>query len=91
MEKIIMERMHCTAEDAAQIAKDLTALDEQLKPVLTAWVENGPVDCNKEYNGYSLNSLMKGFGMQFTGALLTLDWLIKEPKAASAALAYGIR
>lgn len=91
MEEIIMDRLHCTAKEAAQIAEDLALLHDDLKPFLTAWLENQPVNYDKEYNGYSLNSLMEGFGMQFTGALLTLDWLVKDPKAASNALAYGIR
>ena len=33
---------------------------------------------------------MKKDGMKFTGALLTLDWLIRDPKKASAVIEKGI-
>ena len=34
---------------------------------------------------------MRDYDMMFTGAVLTLDWLIREPEAAKKALKEGIR
>lgn len=91
MEEIIMERLNCSAKEAAEIVADLDNLHDELKPILSAWIHGEPVDYEKEYKGYSIKSLMHDFHMQFTGAILTVDWLIKDPDAASKALAYGIR
>lgn len=91
MKKVIMERLNCSTKEAMEIVADLSELHNELKPVLSAWINNGYVDYDKEYEGYSLKSLMQDYRMQFTGAILTADWLIKDPKAATKALHYGIR
>lgn len=91
MKTIIQERQGCSEERAALIEKRLKGLSEPLKPMLEAWLENGMEDDLTEYNGYSLKVLKEKYGMQFTGALLTLDWLIKEPDLAKKALSEGIR
>lgn len=91
MEKMIMERLDCSAKEAAAIAADLADLHTALKPVLSAWMNGEPYDTEREYEGYSIKTLMRDYGMQFTGAILTLDWLIKDPQEAVKALAYGIR
>lgn len=91
MEKIIMERLGCSAKEAAEIAADLADLHTALKPVLSAWINGEPYNAESEYEGYSIKTLMQDYGMQFTGAILTVDWLLKDPKEAAKALAYGIR
>lgn len=91
MEKIIMERLNCSPKEAAEIVEDLSDLHVELKPVLSSWIRGEYVDYDKEYEGYTIKSLMQNYGMQFTGAILTVDWLMKDPKAAVKALTYGIR
>lgn len=91
METIIMERLNCSAKEASQIAADLSNLHGELKPVLSSWIHGEYVDYDKKYEGHSIKSLMQDYGMQFTGAILTIDWLMKDPKTAVKALTYGIR
>lgn len=92
MEKLIMQRMNCTEATAKAIASDLKKLNPQLRPMLEAWVNNKPLPGrNVKYHGYSLDDLTAQFGLKFTGAILTLDWLIRDPDAALKAIRYGIR
>lgn len=91
MQKLLCERLDCSAEEAQRIAKDLEQLREELVPVLNTWINGETVSGDISYEGYTLNGLIKDYKMQFTGALLTLDWLLKEPDAAKKALRYGIR
>ena len=91
MEDIIVSRTGCTAQEASQIAEELKALSPELRPHLKAWIKNEAYTFGNVYEGYSLESLMKDYGMAFTGAILTLDWLIREPEKAKEALSYGIR
>lgn len=91
MKKIIQERQGCSEKRAEILEKELQNLSEPLKPILQAWLDNGVEDDSTLYSGYSLNSLKEAFGMKFTGAILTLDWLLKDPVAAKKALKEGIR
>lgn len=91
MKETIIKRLGCTPERAEHIEKNLEGLSEPLKPLLNAWLESGEEDDDTMYSGYSLNSLMNDYRMKFTGALLTLDWLVKEPDKAVKALKSGIR
>ncbi len=91
MKAILMERLGCSEKEAQEIAQDLAEISDELKGVRDAWLDNSSYDGNVSYYGYSIHSLMEDFDMKFTGALLTLDWLIKQPEEARKALSYGIR
>ena len=91
MEELIITRTGCSQQEAAIIATDLEAMSPELKPHLNAWLKDESYTFSTEYGGYSIVSLERDYGMNFTGAILTLDWLIREPEAAKKALAYGIR
>lgn len=91
MEEIIISRTGCSPHEASQIATALKTLSPELKPHLKAWLKDEAYTFSNDYGGYSLKKLMDNFGMTFTGAILTLDWLIREPENAKEALAYGIR
>lgn len=91
MKDIIRERMGCTDKKAEAIEKKLQGICSELKPVLEEWLETGNEDYDKRYEGFSINSLIKEYGMRFTGALLTADWLIRDPEAAKKALKEGIK
>lgn len=86
MKNIIMNRTGCNEKRAAIIEADLKQLHESLRPLLNRWIDEGVDSDDTLYEGYSINSLKHGFGMRFTGAILTLDWLVKDPEAAKAAL-----
>ena len=75
---------------ASILSENLIQLDSSLQPMLSAWLESGE-EKDFEAEGYSIKKLMSEFGMQYQAALLTIDWLIKEPKIAQEALKKGIR
>lgn len=40
---------------------------------------------------YTCKGLMQEYGLSLTGALLTLDWLLREPEEAKQAIKDGIK
>lgn len=91
MEELIKNRMGCEIKEASQIARDLQDVVPELRHHLDAWIENESYQSDEMYEGYSLRSLTQDYNLNFTGALLTLNWLIRDPSAAKKALRYGIR
>lgn len=91
MKSIIIERLHCSEKRAAIIENDLRQIDPELRPILNQWLQDGHCSNDTVYHGYSLDRLMNDMGMRFTGALLTLDWIIKDPEEAIKALSEPIR
>ena len=88
---MVMERQGSPEKRAEVIEKQLQGISAELKALLQEWLDTGKESDDTEYSGYSLNSLMRDYDMMFTGAVLTLDWLIREPEAAKKALKEGIR
>jgi len=90
MKNILMERMNCSERMAALIENRLAGLEESLRPALEAWLLDGSVQ-DAVVEEYSLKGLMEEKGLTFTGALLTLDGLIKQPELTRKAIAAGIK
>lgn len=90
MKDIIIKRLNCDEKTAEKLEAKLKNITEELKPILNAWLESGTENSDLEFNGYSINSLLKKDGVKFTGALLTLDWLIRDPEKATAVIEKGI-
>jgi len=91
MKNKIIQRMNCDEKQAEKLEKKLSAVDPVLKPILNNWLENGIEENDQDFNGYSINTLMKNRSLTFTGALLTLDWLMREPELATKAIKEGIK
>lgn len=91
MKEIIMERLQCPEKRAAVIENYLKEISPELAPLLDKWLRDGHCEDDTQYHGCSLNQLIRDKGLRFTGALLTLDWIIKDPEAALKALAQPIR
>lgn len=89
IEKIIRKN-HCSKADAKEVAEGVKALDAKLKPIFDAWINDKPYTDITVF-GYSIESLMKDYDMEFTGALLTMDWLCKDTEMAVNALKHGIK
>jgi hypothetical protein len=74
--------------------EELAQMLEKVNPVLynafRAYVKEGtePDIC---IEGYTCRGLMKELGLSITGALLTMDWLIREPENAKKAIEEGIK
>ena len=90
MKNIIMERLNCDERIAERLEVKLKGISDDLKPILNTWLKFGVENSDIEFNGYSIDSLMKKDGVKFTGALLTLDWLIREPQKAILVIEKGI-
>ena len=88
--KKIIKKNHCSEADAKEIADSLKTLDMKLKPIFDAWINDKPYN-NICISGYSIESLIKDYDMEFTGAILTMDWICKEPDMAISALRHGIK
>lgn len=86
MVQIIQERLHCSSTRAEAIEHELSSLSPELQPLLAAWLKSGECADDTMYCGYSVHSLMKKYDMKFTGALLSVDWIIKDPESALKAL-----
>jgi len=73
-------------------AKSVAVRLSQLQPALAVqaerWWDTGePIAL--EVSGHSVDSLKRAHGLNDIAAILTLDWLIRDPKAALAQLARG--
>ncbi len=77
-------------KQAKMTATDLLQIDASLQALLVQWIENG-VETDVEAEGFSLVWLMKQYKMMYPAALLTIDWLIKEPEIAVNAVRKGVR
>lgn len=91
MKKILMERLHCTEKIASLLEQDLEQLHPTLMPVFNKWMEQESFRDETKYHGYSVASLMSERKMTFPAALLTIDWILKNPESACKALSEPVR
>ena len=63
--------------NAKLVAHELTLLSAPLQPLLSQWLDN--------------EQHMQKRGMTYPAALLTIDWLLKEPEEAKLSLSRGIK
>lgn len=77
-------------KQAPLVAEELMHLDARLTALLKAWVEDSR-ETDFEVEGYSVRGLMEKLRMTYPAALLTIDWLIKEPAVAKEAICNGIK
>ena len=87
---VLLERGY-DENSARLVATELTMLHDPLDVYLEKWVQNKSDIMNYDANGYSVKQLMEERGMTYPAALLTMDWLIKEPDAAVASLKRRIK
>lgn len=87
--KVLMERGY-PEKQAIPVTADLLNVDEQLKDGLQHWLATNE---EKDYEaaGFKLSELKQQFDMTYPAALLTIDWLIKDPDLAMKAIKRGIR
>ena len=80
----------CPEKQAPLVAEELSHLDERLVALLKAWVEDNK-ETDFEVEHYSIRDFMEKHAMTYPAALLTIDWLIKEPTVAKEAISQGIK
>ena len=71
------------------IAK-LEHLQPNIASIFAEWATTGKIP-EISIEGYTFSTLTHNFGMKPIGAFLTLDWLVREPQRARAALKKGIK
>ena len=74
---------------ANRVTLELIKVDSALSPLVERWLDGDEADF--ESHGYSILGLMKSRSMTYPAALLTIDWLIKDPEAAKKSLEKGIK
>lgn len=80
----IIDRLTAEGYPSAQapgVAERLLALPEPFSDAFLLWMDSGEL-AQVESDGYSLRSLVEGHGVKMPGAILTLDWLRRDPEAA---------
>lgn len=88
--EILMQRGY-TQRNASLVAEEMVNIAPQLQQYLEAWLMDKSYNENYEVGEYSLKRLQEERRMNYPAALLTMDWLIKEPEAALSSLNRGIR
>lgn len=88
--KDILAMRGYTAKQAVTVAAELEKIDLQLQKGLQIWLaEEKETDYLIE--GVKLSELKRKFDMTYPAALLTMDWLIKEPELAMKSINRGIK
>ncbi|MDD7632338.1 MAG: hypothetical protein SOY43_11440 [Parabacteroides sp.] len=89
IQDILIERGY-PEKQAISVTSDLQAIDPTLKDGLQSWLTD---QTETEYliEGVKLSELKQKFDMTYPAALLTMDWLIKEPELAKKSIQRGIR
>lgn len=91
LKQLLRSRLEYTDREAELVSADLMKLDCLLLPLLERWESDGIESDHQEYYGYSMDRLRREFHMNFIAALLTLDWIVKEPEKAIPILESGIK
>jgi len=84
----LIEEFGYSKENAAEVVDDLSNCSEQIISAFLRWWNTGVLP-DIEIEQYNVSRLRKEYGMNPIAALLSLDWLIKEPEEAKAALKRG--
>lgn len=90
IQEILMQRGY-SQRNAKLVADELQEVTAQLTIFRDRWLENGAYNADYVVGEYSISRLCNERRMNYPAALLTLDWLIKEPKAALKSLNRGIK
>lgn len=83
LKRLLIEREGYTIQRAAVVALEAESLSPELSPLLRKWVldSNDMPDCS--VHDVSIRELQEKTKMNYIAALLTMDWLIKEPEKAT--------
>ena len=88
--KTLLEREN-DEKTARMVSPDLLDLSEPLKNLLKAWLENEKQQSDYAVAGFTVSEMQNERGMNYPAALLTMDWLMKEPEKAKRSLTKGIK
>ena len=89
IKEVLLERGY-TDKQVNAVIYDLMIIDESLQEGFSLWLESEK-ETDYTIQGIALSELRNKFGMTYPAALLTMDWLIKEPEKAIESINRGIR
>ena len=89
IQDILIERGY-PEKQAISVTSDLQAIDPALQNGLQSWLAD-QTETDYLIEGFKLSDLKQKFDMTYPAALLTVDWLIKEPELAKKSIQRGIR
>lgn len=89
IEQVLLNKGY-TAKQSLQLSKELAELAQPLADCFSQWaINDDTIDFSS--HGLSVLGLMKKFGLKYPAALLSMDWVVKDPDKAIAAIRRGIR
>ena len=79
-----------TEKQASRLAEELSNIDERLKDALDKWLKDGT---ETEYMAESISiiGLKQQYEMTYPAALLSIDWVLKDPDNAVKCIKKGLR
>ena len=89
LKKCLLERGYNMRETEI-LSEDLSVVDKALIPCLEEWMLSGK-ESDFSSHGFSVKGLMQKYGLKYPAAVLSIDWVIKEPDIAIPAIQKGIR
>ena len=86
----ILREIHYTEQQAHSVASELILIDGQLIPMLEKWAYK-KIESDVIVGDFSLMELKGKYKMTYPAALLTMDWLIKDPVTAKNCIIKGLK
>lgn len=77
-------------DQAGELANKIEGTNPKIYQALIDYIRKGIVP-DLSVEGFTCKGLMDEYRLSITGALLTLDWLIREPEEAARAIKEGIK
>ena len=87
---VLMQRGY-DKRSAKLVAPDLSVLSRPLDSCFEKWMKDPQRVSDFKAYGFSVLTLMSERGMSYPAAILTIDWLIKEPDKAIKSLKRGVK
>lgn len=86
IESVLITREKYAENKAQAVADDLMQLHQSLVPLFERWFDDPGDQDDFVAEGLSLKALCDKLKMNYAAALLTMDWVIKDPAAAVSAI-----
>ena len=79
-----------TEKQASRLAEELSNIDERLKDALDKWLKDG-TETDYMADGFSIIGLKQQYELTYPAALLSIDWVLKDPDNAVKCIKKGLR
>lgn len=80
-----------TEKQAKVLGESLSKIDASLKVGLDKWLINESEEADYNIHGFTLSEIKQKFKMTYPAALLSMDWVLREPEKATKSINNGIR